>query len=57
MLAKKASFPESYRRIKAVNVGLAPVSETEAEELEVGRNECALGGTPKAAPRRTPPRT
>jgi glyoxylase-like metal-dependent hydrolase (beta-lactamase superfamily II) len=41
---KTASFPESYRRIKAVNVGLLPLDEREAEELEVGRNECALGG-------------
>ncbi len=41
---KAASFPDAYRRIKAVNVGLLSVTEGEAEVLEVGRNECALGG-------------
>ncbi len=44
ILSKKAPFPDSYRKIKAINVGLAPVQEDEVEELEVGRNECALGG-------------
>ncbi len=42
--SKTTSFPDAYRKIKAVNVGLLPVSEPEAEELEVGKNECALGG-------------
>jgi glyoxylase-like metal-dependent hydrolase (beta-lactamase superfamily II) len=41
--SKAGSFPDAYRKIKAVNVGLLQVDETEAEELEVGRNECALG--------------
>ena len=41
---KATSFPDAYRRIKAVNVGLLSVTESEAEVLEVGRNECALGG-------------
>jgi glyoxylase-like metal-dependent hydrolase (beta-lactamase superfamily II) len=45
ILSQKAPFPDAYRKIKAINVGLAPVEETEVEELEVGRNECALGGT------------
>lgn len=45
VLARKASFPDAYRKIKAVNVGLLPVSEDEAIELEVGKNECALGGS------------
>lgn len=44
ILENKASFPEAYKKIKALNVGLAPVDELEVEELEVGRNECALGG-------------
>jgi len=44
ILKQRASFPEAYRKIKAINVGLAPVVESEVEELEVGRNECALGG-------------
>jgi glyoxylase-like metal-dependent hydrolase (beta-lactamase superfamily II) len=38
------SFPEAYRTIKAVNVGLVTVDDARANELEVGRNECALGG-------------
>jgi hypothetical protein len=42
--SKTTSFPDAYREIKAVNVGLLPVSEPEAQELEVGKNECALGG-------------
>jgi glyoxylase-like metal-dependent hydrolase (beta-lactamase superfamily II) len=44
ILSRKAPFPEAYRKIKAINVGLAPAVESEVEELEVGRNECALGG-------------
>jgi glyoxylase-like metal-dependent hydrolase (beta-lactamase superfamily II) len=44
VLSHKAPFPDVYRKIKAINVGLAPVVDTEVEELEVGRNECALGG-------------
>jgi glyoxylase-like metal-dependent hydrolase (beta-lactamase superfamily II) len=40
-------FPEAYRIIKAVNVGLHSVDDREAEELEAGRNECALGGACK----------
>ena len=39
-----APFPEAYRTIKAVNVGLVEVDDRQAEELEIGRNECALGG-------------
>ena len=46
ILDQKAPFPEAYRKIKAINLGLAPVVGTEVEELEVGRNECALGGLP-----------
>ncbi|MBI5836575.1 MAG: MBL fold metallo-hydrolase [Candidatus Eisenbacteria bacterium] len=42
--ARGAGFPDAYRTIKAVNVGLVEVDEAGAEELEVGRNECALGG-------------
>ena len=45
VLSKKTSFPDAYRKIKAVNVGLLPVSNDEADELEVGKNECALGGS------------
>jgi hypothetical protein len=42
VLARTASFPQSYRTIKAINVGLLRV-DNQAEELQVGRNECALG--------------
>jgi len=44
VLGHEAAFPEAYRTIKAVNVGLHPLDEGEAEELEAGRSECALGG-------------
>jgi len=37
-----ASFPDAYKQIKAVNVRLRQVDEREAEELEVGKNECAV---------------
>jgi len=40
----QAPFPEAYKKIKALNLGLAPVVDAEVELLEVGRNECALGG-------------
>jgi glyoxylase-like metal-dependent hydrolase (beta-lactamase superfamily II) len=43
--ARSASFPDAYRKIKAVNVGLLQVDEKKAQELEVGKNECALGGS------------
>lgn len=42
--SKGGPFPEGYRKIKAINLGLLPVVDREVEELEVGRNECALGG-------------
>jgi glyoxylase-like metal-dependent hydrolase (beta-lactamase superfamily II) len=41
---RSGSFPEAYRKIKAVNVGLLQLDEAQAEELEIGKNECALGG-------------
>lgn len=40
--SKTGSFPDVYRKIKAANVGLVQVDGLEAEELELGRNECAL---------------
>lgn len=39
-----SSFPDAYRTIKAINVGLLAPTELEVEQLEVGKNECALGG-------------
>ncbi|MEP0813463.1 MAG: MBL fold metallo-hydrolase [bacterium] len=35
--------PEAYRQIKGINAGLFKVSEMEADILEGGKNECALG--------------
>ncbi len=40
---KVTPSPEVYRRIKAVNLGLIEVWDVEAQEMESGRNECALG--------------
>ena len=42
--ASEADYPEAYRQIKAINLGLLVVSDREADTLEVGKNECALGG-------------
>jgi len=39
---RAGSFPEAYRRIKGINVGLVKVDEVEAEQLEAGKNQCAL---------------
>jgi glyoxylase-like metal-dependent hydrolase (beta-lactamase superfamily II) len=44
ILGNSAPFPDAYRKIKAINVGLAAIQEDEVEKLEIGRNECALGG-------------
>ena len=41
--AHVASFPDAYSQIKVINVGLMEVSPEEADELEVGKNECAVG--------------
>ena len=38
-----SSFPEAYRKIKVINVGLLDVTPEEAEELEMGKSECAVG--------------
>jgi glyoxylase-like metal-dependent hydrolase (beta-lactamase superfamily II) len=43
VLARTGKFPATYRRIKAINLGLETVDDVEAEELEAGKNECALG--------------
>ena len=37
-----AEFPEAYGKIKIINAGLLQVSSDEAEELEIGKNECAV---------------
>ncbi|HET9951369.1 MAG TPA: MBL fold metallo-hydrolase [Candidatus Eisenbacteria bacterium] len=43
VMTKVGGSPESYRKIKAVNLGLLEVWDMEAQELDCGRNECALG--------------
>jgi len=40
--ARAGSFPEQYKRIKGVNVGIFDCDEEEMNELELGRNRCAL---------------
>ncbi|MCL7958962.1 MAG: MBL fold metallo-hydrolase [marine benthic group bacterium] len=35
--------PEAYPHIKAINVGLAEVTPQQADILEAGKNECAVG--------------
>jgi glyoxylase-like metal-dependent hydrolase (beta-lactamase superfamily II) len=35
--------PEAYPHIKAINVGLAAVTPQQADVLEAGKNECAVG--------------
>lgn len=41
--ARVGDAPEAYRTIKAINVGLKQVTEQEADVLEVGKSECAVG--------------
>jgi glyoxylase-like metal-dependent hydrolase (beta-lactamase superfamily II) len=41
--SKRTPFPEAYRTIKAANLGLVDLDPMQAEELEGGRNQCALG--------------
>ena len=37
------AFPDAYRSIKEANLGLVSLSEADAEVLESGPNQCALG--------------
>jgi glyoxylase-like metal-dependent hydrolase (beta-lactamase superfamily II)/rhodanese-related sulfurtransferase len=39
----QASFPDAYRTIKEANLGLAALSDADAEVLESGPNQCAVG--------------
>ena len=39
---RAGKFPDAYKRIKAINIGLETVDDAAADELEAGRNECAL---------------
>jgi hypothetical protein len=38
-----SSPPEAYPHIKAINVGLVEVTPQQADILEAGKNECAVG--------------
>jgi glyoxylase-like metal-dependent hydrolase (beta-lactamase superfamily II)/rhodanese-related sulfurtransferase len=38
----QASFPDAYRTIKEANLGLAELSDADAEVLESGPNQCAI---------------
>lgn len=40
--ARVGDYPERYRRIKAINLGLEWASPEDADELDAGRNRCAL---------------
>lgn len=42
VLANLPVFPPEYVQIKRVNIGLVTPTEAEAEELELGKNICAL---------------
>ncbi|HET9385655.1 MAG TPA: MBL fold metallo-hydrolase [Gemmatimonadales bacterium] len=39
----QATFPDAYRTIKEANLGLVEVSDADAEVLESGPNQCAVG--------------
>jgi len=39
----QTSFPDAYRTIKEANLGLADLSDADAEVLESGPNQCAVG--------------
>jgi len=41
--ARVGMSPDNYRKIKTVNLGLLEVWDMEAQELESGKNACALG--------------
>jgi hypothetical protein len=41
--ARAGDFPESYRIMKSLNLGLLAATPAEMDELEGGRNVCALG--------------
>jgi glyoxylase-like metal-dependent hydrolase (beta-lactamase superfamily II) len=41
--SKAGSFPDAYRRIKGINLGFERPDEAQMDELEAGRNQCALG--------------
>jgi len=40
---RSTTFPDAYRTIKEINLALAEVSDADAEMLESGPNQCAVG--------------
>ncbi len=42
VVAHEAPAPDTYRKIKGINVGLISASPAETDVLEAGRNECAI---------------
>ena len=40
--AREVPFPDAYRTIKMANLGLAAVSDADADTLEFGRSQCAV---------------
>lgn len=46
ILANLPEFPEAYVEIKRANAGLTSADERRAQELELGKNICAVGKTP-----------
>ncbi len=45
ILANLPEFPEAYVEIKRANAGLTSADERKAQELELGKNICAVGKT------------
>jgi glyoxylase-like metal-dependent hydrolase (beta-lactamase superfamily II) len=43
VLSRAGAFPEAYRTIKGINLGLIAAGLDEIDVLECGRNACALG--------------
>ena len=39
---RQTSFPDAYRTIKEANLGLVQISDSDAEVLESGPNQCAI---------------
>ena len=54
MQAGVTSPPPSYAQIIRTNLGLTVIDDEKATELELGRNECAVGAGHGAANPRTP---
>ncbi|MBW8306139.1 MAG: MBL fold metallo-hydrolase [Thiobacillus sp.] len=49
ILANLPEFPEAYVEIKRANAGLTSPDARKAQELELGKNICAVGKTPEGS--------